>query len=157
MFVSGHGGHAAPRSPDQEAGLNEKGFIDVFQGVFFLAHRGRQGFQTNGTALEAFHQGQQDTPIHLVETERIDIEHGQGFVGHFTGDDFVAADLGKVGADRGYKGQFNGNNGGKATVFSIALFVKGSGGWQVFAAIDENSFSAFSPSMIRIMNSFRIK
>lgn len=68
-----------------------------------------------------------------------------------------AAELGRIGAESGYKGQFAGMNGGKKAVFSIALFIKGTAGYQVFAAIDEEKFRAASAVMIRVMNSFRIR
>jgi hypothetical protein len=40
MLVGGRSGHPAAGGADEKTGLNEKGFVHVFEGGFFLADSG---------------------------------------------------------------------------------------------------------------------
>ena len=70
--------------------------------------------------------------------------------------DISPEQLKMVTADRGYKGQFNGIVDGKKMVLSIALFLKGTNGYQVFSAIDESSFKMKIDEAVKILNSVKI-
>lgn len=66
------------------------------------------------------------------------------------------AQLKAVGAERGYKGKFEGVYDGRPSIFSVGLFIKGTDGYQVLAIVDADHFDKASAAMIRVLNSFRI-
>ena len=62
------GGHAAPGGALQEAGLDQVGFVDVFQGVFFFTEGRGQGAQAHRAAVVFLQDGEQDLAVHAVQT-----------------------------------------------------------------------------------------
>src|SRR5208337_3644550 len=60
------GGHAAPGGALQEAGLDQVGFVNVFQGAFLLAQSRGQGAQAHRPAVVCFQDGEEDQAVHAV-------------------------------------------------------------------------------------------
>ncbi len=66
------------------------------------------------------------------------------------------AQLKAVGAERGYKGKFEGVYDGRPSIFSVGLFIKGTDGYQVLAIVDADHFDKASATMVQVLNSFNI-
>ena len=90
------GSHAAPGGALQEAGLDQVGLVDVFQGVFFFAKGRGQGAQTHRPAVILLQDGEQDLPVDAVQAQLVDVQEGEGGVGGGLIDAAVALNLGVV-------------------------------------------------------------
>ena len=93
----GFGGElAAAGGAVQIAGLEEEGFVHVFERGFFFPDRGGQGVGAYRAAVEFFEDGQEDFAVHLVEPRVVHAEPVQGFLRHLLGDDALGFDFGEV-------------------------------------------------------------
>ena len=77
VFVGARGRDAAARRAFQEAGLDEKRLVDVFERVALLAERRRQAADADRTAAELVDDRAQQPPIDLVEAVLVHLEHRQ--------------------------------------------------------------------------------
>ena len=87
MLVGFGGELAAAGGAVQIAGLEEEGFVHVFERGFFFPDRGGQGIGAHRAAVEFFEDGQQDFAVHFVESRVVHAQPVQGFLRHLLGDD----------------------------------------------------------------------
>ena len=57
-------------------GLDEIGFMHVFEGVLVLLNRGGKGLDPDRASPELVDNGEEDLAVHLVESCRIDTQPG---------------------------------------------------------------------------------
>ena len=96
MLIGQPGDAPAPGGPGEKAHLHQVGLVDVLQGDSLLPHCGRQGLQTHGAAAVVPDDAAEHPPVHLVQTQVVHLQGGEGLVGHPLGDDPPGPDLGKV-------------------------------------------------------------
>jgi len=95
--LEGFGGElAAAGGAVQVAGLEEEGFVHVFERGFFFAHGGGQGLGADRAAVEFFEDGQEDFAVHFVEPRFVHAQPVQAFLRHFLRDDALGLDVGEV-------------------------------------------------------------
>ena len=93
----GFGGELAAAGGAVEiAGLEEEGFVHVFERGFFFPDRGSQSIGAHRPAVEFFEDGQEDFAVHFVESRVVHAEPVQGFLRHLLGDDALGFDFGEV-------------------------------------------------------------
>ena len=96
MVVGGGGELAAFGGSSDEAGLEEEGFYDVFEGVAFFAHGGGHGVDADGAAfVVAGHDGH-EAAVEGIEAEVVDAFEGEGLVQHIGCEVAVGADDGEI-------------------------------------------------------------
>ena len=86
-------GHAAARRALDETQLQQIGLIDILERARVLAHRTGKGRQAYSTAGERLGKRLQDTNIHPVQTELIDLEELKRLATDIELDGAVAAHL----------------------------------------------------------------
>src|SRR5690606_4259991 len=96
MFVGQFSGLPSPRGPHKKSLLDQKGFIDLFQGLGTLRDRRGQGAYAHGSPLELVDQGGQYFVVHFIEAMGVHIEGLQPELGDPKVDRSIALDLGKV-------------------------------------------------------------
>src|SRR6185503_16652155 len=74
MQISGTGGEPPSRGALQESLLDQVRLYDVLERAALLAERRREALDADGAAVELLDDGEQESPIHRVETVRIDLE-----------------------------------------------------------------------------------
>src|SRR5277367_5633411 len=77
MLVGQLGGDSSTWSSVQETDLDQKWFVDFFDGVGFLCQPCGQRVQSDWAALIFFDDGQQQLAIYLVEAVTIHFQHLQ--------------------------------------------------------------------------------
>src|SRR5690606_10560299 len=96
MPIGQIGGLPAPGGPHDKSLLDQKGLIDLFQGLGAFGYRRGQGTDPHRAALELVDDREQDLVVHLIQAVGI---HVQGFEPK-SGDSQVnvptSFDLGKV-------------------------------------------------------------
>ena len=93
----GHFRHdAAAGGADDEALLDQVGFIDLLEGSLVLADRRRDRIGADRAALEGRDDGLQDLVIDEVEALRVDVEFVEGVLGNLEVDGAVPDDLGEI-------------------------------------------------------------
>ena len=93
----GFGGElAASGGAVQVAGLQEEGFVHVFERGFFFADRGGQGFGAYRAAVEFFEDGQEDFAVHFIESRVVHAQPVQRLLRHLGGNDALGLDVGEV-------------------------------------------------------------
>jgi len=86
MLVGQPRDDAAARGPFQHAALQQIGFVDILDGVPFLAHRHRQRTQTDRAAVELLDDQPQDLPVDLVQTLAVHFQQPERASGDVAGD-----------------------------------------------------------------------
>ena len=89
-------GLAATAGTFEEAGLNQKGFMDIFEGALVFLNRGRQGFHPDRSASKLVDDGQKNLTIHLIKPRRIDAQPYERILGYSLGNSSLRLDLGIV-------------------------------------------------------------
>src|SRR6266446_8642464 len=74
MGIRPLGGYAAARRPRDESLLQEIGFVNVTNGIGFLADRRCQGLDPHWATVKLIDDRAQDGAVHLVETAGIDLQ-----------------------------------------------------------------------------------
>ncbi len=75
-------GLAAAAGSFEEAGLNQIGLMDIFEGALVFLHCGSQGFHPDRSSCELVDDGQENLPIHLIKPRRIDAQPGERLLGN---------------------------------------------------------------------------
>ena len=96
VLIAEFGGGATAGGAGDEAGLEEEGFADVFDGASVFSSRSGDGFYADRSAVIFFNDGTEDEVVKAVEAEFVDFEGGESFSGDFLVDRGEAIDLGKV-------------------------------------------------------------
>ena len=71
----------APRGSLHKALLNQEWFIDIFDGIAFLADRRGEAVDSNRAPVELFDHRHQQTAIHMIEAVDVHFEHVECTVG----------------------------------------------------------------------------
>src|SRR5690349_13674786 len=72
---------AAPRGALEEAVLHEEGLVHLLDRELVLADCRGDGLHAHGAAIELLDDGLEDAGVHVVESELVDIEHGERRIG----------------------------------------------------------------------------
>ena len=96
VFPGPAGYHPAPRSPGQEAGLEEKGFADILEGIGLLVENRGQRIDPDRTTVEFIDNRAHEKPVEIVEAVAVDLEAVKSGSGGFAGDGIEAVDLGEL-------------------------------------------------------------
>ena len=96
MLVGQFGDLAASGCAAYEALLDEEWLVHFLDGAGVLAHRGGDGGDAYGAALELVDDGEQDFVVNLVEAVLVDVERFEGVAGNGHVDAARALDLRKV-------------------------------------------------------------
>ena len=96
VLVGEVGGDAAALGAEDEAFLDQEGFIDFLQRAGVLGNGSRQGAHTHRTALEGGDEGAEDLVVDGIEAALVDLELVQGEAGDFHVDAAVAEHLREV-------------------------------------------------------------
>src|SRR3972149_10048525 len=83
----------APRGSLYEAFLNEVRLVKVLYGILLFVQRRGQRLYADRAAGELLYYGKKHPPVHLVESHRVYLKHGEGFFGHVEGYDPVVLNL----------------------------------------------------------------
>ena len=96
MAVGFFGEFAAPRGPFEVAFLNQKGFVDLFDGARFFADGGGNGVQPHGAALEFVADAGQNSVVHFVQSVMVHLKGIQSSRRNLNIDDTPPLDLCEV-------------------------------------------------------------
>src|SRR2546425_8583622 len=77
MVVGELGRDAAAGRPRQKAKLHQEWLVDVLDRLRVLRHRDRDSVESDRSALVLFDDGSKNPPVDCVETELIDLKHGE--------------------------------------------------------------------------------
>ena len=77
MLVGELGRDAPAGRPRQKAQLHQEWFVDVLNCLRVLRHGDRDGVQSDRAAFVLLDDGPKDPAVDGVETELVDLEHGQ--------------------------------------------------------------------------------
>jgi len=89
-------GLAATTGSFEEAGLNQIGLMDIFEGALVFLDRGRQGFHPDRSSSKLVDDGQKNLTIHLIKPRRIDTQPRERVLGYSLGNSSLRLDLGIV-------------------------------------------------------------
>ena len=96
MIKSQLRGLAATASSFEEAGLNQIGLMDIFEGAFVFLDCGRQGLHPDRSSSKLVDDSQKNLTIHLIKPRRIDTQPCKRILGYSLGDSPLRLDLGIV-------------------------------------------------------------
>ena len=96
MLVGQLRGYASSWSAVEKTNLDQKWFVDFFDGVGLFGKRGGEGVHADWAALIFLDDGEQQTAIHFVETVAIHFEHLQSCLGRWEVDFSFTTNLGVV-------------------------------------------------------------
>jgi hypothetical protein len=96
MEVGQPGRHSSAGGAIQKALLDEKRFIDIFYGITFFANGGCKGVQPYRAPAELVDYREKDQPIRVIQPYLVDLQHLQGILNHFQGNDPISLDLSKI-------------------------------------------------------------
>ena len=96
MLIGFNRDRSASGRPHDVALLDQVRFDYVLDGAPLLSDCGRKAFYTDRPTIKFFDQGQNQAPIHVVETELVDLEHIQCRVGVCDADGAIGLHLGIV-------------------------------------------------------------
>src|SRR5450631_3915669 len=80
MLIGCRGCNPAAGGSVKKSVLNQKRFIDILDGITFLADSCGNGVQTDRAATEFIDNRQQDHAIHLVKTLLVDFQQFEGIL-----------------------------------------------------------------------------
>ena len=89
-------GLAATAGSFEEAGLNQIGLMDIFEGALVFLDCGRQGFHPDWSSGKLVDDGQKNLTIHLIKPRRIDTQPRERVLGYSLGNSSLRLDLGIV-------------------------------------------------------------
>src|SRR2546422_4768885 len=89
-------GLAATAGSFEEAGLNQIGLMDIFEGALVFLDRRRQGFHPDRSSSKLVDDGQKNLTIHLIKPRRIDTQPRERVLGYSLGNSSLRLDLGIV-------------------------------------------------------------
>ena len=96
MLICGSGCHAALGRTIEEAKLQEVRFDDVHDGILFLADGGGYCVQTHRSAIVFLNDRPQYAAVHIIESERINLQQVKSFFGHLRCNFPIRAHLGII-------------------------------------------------------------
>lgn len=79
-----------------EAGLEEEGLDDIFEGAGVFVEGGREGFEPDGAAVVGGGEGFEVCAVEGVEAELVDAFEGEGFINDAWVETALGADLGVI-------------------------------------------------------------
>ena len=88
-------GDAAARGLLEERLLDEVRLVNVLDGVLGLADGDGDGLEAEGSAAVTDKRAE-DPSVHGIETDLVDAEHAEAFLGKLDGDAIACANLGEV-------------------------------------------------------------
>ena len=83
MLICSDRSHAAAWCPDKKTGLDQKRFVYIFQGVFFLTYDCCKRVEADRSTLEFIDQCQQYPSIHFIKAGTVYRQQVQCFICHF--------------------------------------------------------------------------
>ena len=96
-MLIGLGGDApAPWGAGEEAQLHEVGLVHILQGDRLLVDSGGQGLQAHRPAPVVLDDAPEHPVVDGVQSQVVDLQGGEGLVGHLLGDDAPRPHLGEV-------------------------------------------------------------